>query len=307
MKRKRFLTFCLIAVSLSAFFLDSVSHAAPLTLEKGFADPPRKFGVRCWWWWLNSNVTKEAITRDLEQMKAKGFSGAMIFDAGGAEQRGNRQVPPGPTFASPEWRELYRHALQEAQRLGLKLGLSIQSGWNLGGPNVTPDFAAKQLTFSEMQVEGPAQLNQKLPLPPTRGDFYRDICVLAYPKKQPEKSTLDYEIHASSFQQGFPQENALDGNPETYWVSSGLERGKGPSANNPEWVELIFPEKQTITGCRLLGRKGYGPKQGKIQYSDDRAAYKTIQQFRVEDGQERLIEWAPVKAPPADTPWGGSR
>ena len=150
-------------------------------LRKGFSQPLRHAGVRCWWWWLNSNVTKEAITRDLEQMKAKGFSGAMIFDAGGANQRGNAQVPDGPTFASPEWRQLYKHALQEGKRLGLELGLSIQSGWNLGGPNVTPDFAAKQLTWSEIPIKGPARYEQKLPLPKNRSNYYKDICLLAYP------------------------------------------------------------------------------------------------------------------------------
>ena len=150
-------------------------------LRQGFLQPPRHAGVRCWWWWLNSNVTKEAITRDLEQMKAKDFSGAMIFDAGGANQRGNAQVPDGPRFASPRWRQLYKHALNEGKRLGLELGLSIQSGWNLGGPNVTPDFAAKQLTWSEIRIEGPAQYEQKLPLPKNRSDYYKDIRVLAYP------------------------------------------------------------------------------------------------------------------------------
>jgi hypothetical protein len=151
------------------------------TLREDFSHPPRQAGVRCWWWWLNSNVTKEAITRDLEQMKAKDFSGAMIFDAGGANQGGNAQVPDGPTFASAQWRQLYKHALNEAKRLGLELGLSIQSGWNLGGPNVTPDFAAKQLTWSEIRIEGPAQYEQKLPLPKNRSNYYKDICVLAYP------------------------------------------------------------------------------------------------------------------------------
>jgi len=150
-------------------------------LRQGFSQPPRHAGVRCWWWWLNSNVTKEAITRDLEEMKAKGFSGAMIFDAGGANQRGNAQVPDGPRFASPRWRQLYIHALNEGKRLGLELGLSIQSGWNLGGPNVTPDFAAKQLTWSEIRIEGPAQYEQKLLLPKNRSDYYKDIRVLAYP------------------------------------------------------------------------------------------------------------------------------
>jgi len=76
---------------------------------------------------------------------------------------------------------LYKHALNEGKRLGLELGLSIQSGWNLGGPNVTPDFAAKQLTWSEIRIEGPAQYEQKLPLPKSRSDYYKDIRVLAYP------------------------------------------------------------------------------------------------------------------------------
>src|ERR1035441_3672479 len=47
-------------------------------LEKGFADPPNSARLRAYWWWLNGNVTKGAITRDLEEMKAKGFGGALI-------------------------------------------------------------------------------------------------------------------------------------------------------------------------------------------------------------------------------------
>ncbi len=152
-------------------------------LRKGFKRPPQSAGVRCFWWWLNSNVTKEAISRDLEQMKAKGFSGALIFDAGGAEQRGNRQVPAGPLFASPQWREFFIHAVREANRLGLELSLNITSGWNLGGPMVTPDMAAKTLTWSEIQIEGPTSKPLQLPIPKHQSDYYRDIAVLAYPAK----------------------------------------------------------------------------------------------------------------------------
>ena len=47
-------------------------------------------------------------------MKAKGFGGAIITDAGGAEQEGNAQVPAGPAFFSPEWRELVQiHAARK--------------------------------------------------------------------------------------------------------------------------------------------------------------------------------------------------
>ena len=92
-------------------------------------------------------------------MHDKGYSGAMIFDAGTELGWGpDEPVPNGPMFSGPEWTELYLHALKEAQRLDLKLGMSIQSGWNLGGPTVTLDDAAKQITWSEIQVEGSTQI-----------------------------------------------------------------------------------------------------------------------------------------------------
>jgi hypothetical protein len=152
--------------------------------EKIFQNPPSTYGIRCWWWWLNGNVTKEAITRDLTEMKAKGFSGACIFDAGGQDQRGNGTVPEGPLWGSDAWRELYLHAIKEAKRLSLVMSLSIQSGWNLGGPDVSPEEAAKQTTFSEIKVKGGTTLKIALPMPRIRDDYYKDVLVLAIPDKK---------------------------------------------------------------------------------------------------------------------------
>ncbi|MDR0522317.1 MAG: hypothetical protein LBH00_10765, partial [Planctomycetaceae bacterium] len=112
-------------------------------LEQGFAAPPAEAKLWCFWWWLNGNVTKTAITQDLEAMKTKGFGGVLIFDANGSNIGGNKNVPAGPMYSSPEWLELFAHALDEAERLGMSVSLSIQSGWNLGGPVVTPEHAAK--------------------------------------------------------------------------------------------------------------------------------------------------------------------
>src|ERR1035438_2045223 len=139
----------LIGFLLAAFAGLSTAAAAPAaaietTLGNGWTNPPNSARLRAYWWWLNGNVTKASITRDLEQMKAKGFGGALICDAGGAEQDGNDRVPHGPTFFTPEWRELYKHTLREADRLGLEMSLNILSGWNLGGPVVKPEDAAKK-------------------------------------------------------------------------------------------------------------------------------------------------------------------
>lgn len=160
-------------------------------VKTNFQNPERVSGVNCWWWWLNGNVNKAAITKDLEAMKSRNFQGAMVFDAGGHNARGNRDIPAGPLFGSDEWNELFVFALDEARRLGLEIGFNIQSGWNLGGPRVTPQYAAKQITWSEKKVSGNQFVNLKLAQPEYRNEFYRDIIVLAVPVNESQK-TGDY-------------------------------------------------------------------------------------------------------------------
>lgn len=170
-------------------------------LRENFKSPEREYSVNCWWWWLNSNVTKEAITKDLEAMKAKNFQGATIYDAGGQNQRGNKNVPVGPLFGSPEWIDLFVFALDEARRLDLEIGFTIQSGWNLGGPNITPEYAAKHITFTENIVEGGELVNQQLEQPKARKNFYKDVAVVAFPAN-PTNETKDV-IEALDFKLGY--------------------------------------------------------------------------------------------------------
>ncbi len=158
-------------------------------LQAAFQNPSHESGVNCWWWWLNGNVNKAAITKDLEAMKSKNFQGAMIFDAGGHNQRGNKDIPSGPLFGSDEWNELFVFAMDEAKRLNLEMGFNIQSGWNLGGPRVTPEYTAKQITFSETQISGGKGVREKLNLPGIRRDFYKDIAVLAFPLSASNKTS----------------------------------------------------------------------------------------------------------------------
>ncbi len=166
------------------------SNSQSITYEEvktNFKTLPSEYGVNCWWWWLNGNVNKATITKDLETMKSRNFQGAMIFDAGGHNQRMNKDIPAGPLFGSEEWNELFVFALDEAQRLGLEIGFNIQSGWNLGGPRVTPKYAAKQITFSEAKVTAGAS-DIILDQPMSLKGFYKDIAVLAFPLKKENQS-----------------------------------------------------------------------------------------------------------------------
>lgn len=198
-------------------------------LSENFKTPGQSSGVNCWWWWLNGNVTKEAITKDLKAMKSRDFQGAMIFDAGGHNQRGNKDIPAGPLYGSDEWIELFLFALDEAKRMGLEIGFNIQSGWNLGGPNVTPEYAAKQLTYSETKVEGGQKINLSLSLPPNY-ELYQDVTVLAFPVNadaivKEKINYLDYKLGLHELGGSAPDTRFLLDNTTQPRNSGGEEKG----------------------------------------------------------------------------------
>lgn len=149
-------------------------------LRDGFASPPPQAKLRCYWWWLNGNTTEATITQDLTEMSRKGYGGVLLVDANGSDQGGNTGVPPGPLFGSPAWIKLYVHALKVAAALHLEVTLNVTSGWNLGGPDVTPPQASKILTWSRQSVDQ-SGFDGRLPIPQIRNGFYRQIAVLAYP------------------------------------------------------------------------------------------------------------------------------
>jgi len=271
------------------------SVPAAESLESGWASPPREARLRAYWWWLNGCVTKEAITRDLEEMQAKGFGGALICDADGSAQDGNERAPHGATFFSPEWRELYKHALREADRLGLEMSLNIQSGWNLGGPMVTADDAAKKLTWSEMRVTGPATLEQKLPVPAVREGYYRDAMILAYPvKPTKEKDHLLVGLESCSEQSDHPLRDLADGDANTFWVSSGAQPGKGPTGEKPAWVLLKFREPVVVDRLTIHPPPMYGPRECQLQVSEDGKEFRPVTAFTADEQKPSTVRFDAV-------------
>ena len=105
-------------------------------LEREFAEPPAAARPWVYWFWLNGNITREGITADLEAMRRVGIGGVLIMEV-------DQGIPLGPVaFLSDAWRELFRHAVAEASRLGLEVNMNNDAGWNgSGGPWIRPDQA----------------------------------------------------------------------------------------------------------------------------------------------------------------------
>jgi len=160
--------------------------ASALTLEEGFKAPPNSAKPHTWYHMMNGNVTKEGITCDFEALARAGVGGVQMFDAG-------CNVPPGPmAFNSPEWFDMFRHAAQEARRLGLEICIPNCSGWSSsGGPWNMPSNGMKQVVFTETPVKGGARFQGVLPRTKNDHGFYADIAVLAYPVPAADLMTFD--------------------------------------------------------------------------------------------------------------------
>ncbi|MRG48031.1 glycosyl transferase family 2 [Chitinophaga sp. SYP-B3965] len=165
-----------------------------------FLNPPDSARPGCYWWWFNGLVNKEGLTRDLEEFRDKGIGNVLLVNSAGG--LGGVQMPFGAKFLSDEWKELFKHAIKEAKRLNIDVGVNLCSGWAMGGPWITPEVAGRWVLQSEITIVGPQKFSGVLPLPGNRSGYdyvfnppgfkdyidlplekldYRDTAVVAFP------------------------------------------------------------------------------------------------------------------------------
>jgi hypothetical protein len=200
-------------IALLYAFSVSCSQSKPqeeLTIHK-FRNPPENVKINTWWHWLDGNITREGITRDLEAMKAQGVAQATILNIGlfGDRDFGVQKVK----FGSDQWFEMFRWALQEADRLGIKIGAHNCDGWSSsGGPWITPEMAMKQFVWTKTIIKGGQKIDISMKKPYSLKNFYKDVALVAYKtdetissfQSSSPKVTLNDSIDASYVTDGNP-------------------------------------------------------------------------------------------------------
>ncbi len=277
-------------LGLLVLFLSGSALAAD-ELAKNFETPPVAARAWCYWWWLNGAASKEGITRDFEEMRKQGISGALLTDAGQA----GPEAPRGPKFMSDEWRELYKHAVREADRCGIVLTVNLCSGWNAGGPWVTPEHGAKVLCIgAQTVVNGPERVTVSLPKPAGLAGFYRDIAVLAWPVV--EDRALHGKLSASSQTQNYSPALAEDGDDASKWVSYGDKPGIRPTPEKPEYLQFDLAEPLPVAGVYLIGSPICGPKDIDVQCSDDGKTFRSLRRETLKPNEEAIITFDETQA-----------
>ena len=91
-------------------------------LRKNFLTPPDSARPGVYWYFMDGNMSKEAMTADLESMKAVGIGNVLFLEV-------NIGVPRGKVdLLSDQWQEMFTHAVREAERLGITISLGVGPG-----------------------------------------------------------------------------------------------------------------------------------------------------------------------------------
>ena len=192
------LKYLLIFLSPGLFF-SCFNNRSSVNLEKEFKNPPDSARPGVYWYFMDGNIDREGITLDLESMKEAGIGYALFLEV-------NVGVPRGKVdFLGEEWQELFKHAVREAERLGIRIILGSGPGWaGSGGPWVSPVQSMLHLVASDTTVSGPAKFQDFLAVPKPmvpyfgegsltqslkkqRDSWYEDVCILAFPTPGAEK------------------------------------------------------------------------------------------------------------------------
>jgi len=197
LQQKKFPLLLLVCLVLSLSYAEGESKGGKTvtlqTLREGFIAPPDSAKPGVYWYFMDGNLSREGMTKDLEAMKKAGIGSVIFLEV-------NVGIPRGPvTFLSEEWQELFRHAVSETERLGITLTMGSGPGWaGSGGPWVEPGQSMQHLVASDTLVTGPTRFKAQLAVPRPKKPYfgygalteslrekwekyYKDVVVLAWP------------------------------------------------------------------------------------------------------------------------------
>jgi len=124
----------------------SLAPAADLPrLRQGFATPSPDSRIMMRWWWFGPAVTRTELERELRAMKAGGIGGVEIQPVYPYSVDDPAKGVRNLTYLSPEFLDALQFAASKARELGLRVDLTLGSGWPYGGPHIPLDQAAGRL------------------------------------------------------------------------------------------------------------------------------------------------------------------
>lgn len=240
------------------------------SLEELFQNPTSEEAAPwTFWYWMYGAVSKEGIKADLEAMRAIGLGGAYLMPI--RSDADNRSFDYSPAYdqLTPEWWELVRYAMEQADSAGLKLGMHICDGFALaGGPWITPEQSMQKVVWSDTIIKGGNNLILSLRQPETLEGFYRDIALFALPVSD----SLAVDPPAPSV-----KSSTTDNQPRYLLQGEGNQTFR---SSEPCWIEYRYEQPFLCRSLTIVpGGNNFQAQRLAVHASDDGITFREIKQL----------------------------
>lgn len=274
MKRKN------ILLSIFAFtFIQCTTIPKNHNMDEDFKNPPETVQTGVYWYWIEGNITKEGVIKDLEAMKAAGINRAFIANIGG-KGTGDPNAIHKVEFMSDEWWNITHAALKKATELNIEIGLFNSPGWSQsGGPWIKSTQTMRYLASSQKNVKGPGQISVKIPKPT---EEFEDVVVLAFPNQQTDKNVLNVNNSNFSIQPNVDDIEKITDND----INTGITFSKEGRA------EILIEANKEFTARSIIIRPTPSPihTHVELQAKNDNGIFSTISNFEI----NRVRDWKKV-------------
>ncbi len=177
-------------------------QSAVASLRQVFEHPPDDARLMMRWWWFGPAVVKPELQREIEAMKAAGIGGFEIQPvyplALDDPAKHFRNLP----YLSPEFLDDVRFVADTARAQGMRVSMTLVSGWPYGGPHTPVTEAAGKLRIAV--VDAPAGTDS-IALPHVgNGERMLAAFLGAVKNGRPEGATLRQVPLTEDFRLAFP-------------------------------------------------------------------------------------------------------
>ncbi len=131
-------------------------------LRDAFLKPPDGARIMVRWWWFGPSVVKPELDREMRAMKQGGIGGFEVQPTYPLELDNPATGFHNFNYLSAEFLDDLTYTGARAKALGLRMDLTLGSGWPFGGPHIPISEAAGRLIVTRVPVPSGAAT---LPLP----------------------------------------------------------------------------------------------------------------------------------------------
>jgi hypothetical protein len=207
---------------------------------------PRRYLPEFRWWWPSDSVDPAELRSELRSIKAAGF--------GAVEQSllaNDRQ------WGTPTFRQRTETALREANRLGLKLDITLGPGWPISAPvtdDLSKEISSQDLHYGAVELSGPTTYAGPVPDDPPPGSGQKRLVAVTairvlgngVPQVLDPSSALDLtgrvQVDGTLTWPAPAGEWKLFG----FWMRPTRQRANAPAGGLPGWYEVDHFSRSAI-------------------------------------------------------------